>query len=158
MTVIRIIALSGSLRAASMNTALLRAVAASAPAGVSVEIFPLGEIPLFNPDLEASPPDMVARFRARVGEADGMIIASPEYAHGIGGVLNNALDWLVGYENFAGTPVQVLNAAPRAHHGVAALREVLATMSAQFIDENPLATSGDYPALVKLLASKGSLS
>lgn len=158
MTVIRIIALSGSLRAASMNTALLRAVAASAPAKVSVEIFPLGEIPLFNPDLETSPPDMVTRFRARVGEADGMIIASPEYAHGMSGVLKNALDWLVGYENFAGTPVQVLNAAPRAHHGVAALREVLATMSAQFIDENPLDTTGDYPALVKLLASKGSLS
>ena len=134
------------------------AVAASTPAGVSVEIFPLGEIPLFNPDLEPCPPNAVTRFRARVGQADGMIIASPEYAHGISGVLKNALDWLVGYEGFAGMPVQVFNTAPRAHHGEAALREVLATMSAQLIDEHSIATPGDYPVLVKLLASKGSAS
>ncbi len=158
MTVIRIIALSGSLRAASINTALLRNVAANAPDGVSMEILPLDEIPLFNPDREASLPETVTSFRAKVGEADGMIIASPEYAHGISGVLKNALDWLVGYENFVGKPVQVLNAAPRAHHGVAALREVLSTMSARLIDENPHATPDNRPALVNLLSSKGSPS
>ncbi len=158
MTEIRIIALSGSLRGASTNTALLRAVAASAPVGVTVEILPLGEMPLFNPDLETSPPDAVTRFRAKVGDAAGIIIASPEYAHGISGVLKNALDWLVGYEGFAGTPVQILNAAPRAYHGVAALREVLATMSARIIDSEPIATPGDCPTLIRQLASKGSLS
>lgn len=158
MNTVRIMALSGSLRAASTNTALLRAIAASAPDGVLVEIVPLAEIPLFNPDLEPSPPDVVTRFRAQVGEADGIIIASPEYAHGISGVLKNALDWIVGYEGFAGTPVQVINTAPRADHGVAALREVLTTMSARLINESDFATPDDCPALVKLLSSKGTLS
>lgn len=158
MNAILIVALSGSLRAASTNTALLRAVAESAPAGISVEILPLNKLPLFNPDLDNSLPDAVTRFRGKVGQADGMIIASPEYAHGISGVLKNALDWLVGYEGFAGKPVQVLNAAPRAKHGVAALREVLVTMSAQLIDEHPHSTRDDRLALVQLLSSKGTLS
>ena len=158
MKAIVIVALSGSLRAASTNTALLYAVSASAPDGVSVEIFPLGGIPLFNPDLEAHPPDAVISFRAKVGEADGMIIASPEYAHGISGVLKNALDWLVGYVGFAGKPVQMLNAAPRAHHGIAALREVLATMSARLIDEHAQSNPDNRLALVQLLAKIGSSS
>ena len=98
---------------------------------------------------------MVTSFRAKVGEADGMLIASPEYGHGISGVLKNALDWLVGFAGFAGTPVQVLYAAPRAHHGVAARREVLTTMSARLIDEQPLATPDDHSALIMLLSSKG---
>ena len=157
MIAIRILALSGSLRATSTNTALLRAVAASAPDGVLVELFPLGDIPLFNPDLELAPPDVVAGFRAKVGAADGLIIASPEYAHGISGVLKNALDWLVGYEGFADKPVQMLNAAPRAHHGVAALREVLATMAAQIIDEHAQAAPAERPALIDMLSNKESM-
>lgn len=154
MTVIRIVALSGSLRAASTNTALLRAVAASAPVGVSVEIVPLDDIPLFNPDLDDRLPGVVVDFRARVGEADGLIIASPEYAHGVSGVLKNALDWLVGSESFAGKPVQILNAAPRAFHGVASLREILATMSARLVDDRPLAGPGYRPAVIDLLADE----
>lgn len=133
----RIIALSGSLRAASTNTALLREIAAGAPDGVSVEIFSLGELPLFNPDHEQFPPELINSFRASVGEADAMIIASPEYAHGVSGVLKNALDWLVGSHGFAGKPVLILNTAPRASHAIAALREILATMSAHIIDELP---------------------
>ena len=66
-----------------------------------------------------------------------MIIASPEYAHGVSGVLKNALDWLVGSDGFAGKPVLILNAAPRARHAIVALREILATMSAQIVDELP---------------------
>ena len=133
----RIIALSGSLRAASTNAALLREIAAGAPDGISVEIFPLGGLPLFNPDYEQFLPASVTRFRAEVGQADAMIIASPEYAHGVSGVLKNALDWLVGSDGFAGKPVLILNAAPRARHAIAALREILATMSAQIVDELP---------------------
>lgn len=133
----QIIALSGSLRAASINTALLREIAADAPDGVSVEIFPLGGLPLFNPDHEQFPPELVSKFRATVRLADAMIIASPEYAHGVSGVLKNALDWLVGSDGFAGKPVLILNAAPRARHAITALRDILTTMSAQIIDELP---------------------
>ena len=139
MSAIQIVALSGSLRAASTNTALLHAVAASAPAGVSVEILPLGQILLFNPDLDASPPEPMTSLRAKVGDADGLIIANPEYALGISDGLKNALDWLVGYEGFSRTPVQILNVAPRAHHSVAARCEVLVTIAAWPIHEHQLA-------------------
>ena len=135
---IRVAALSGSLRAASINTALLREIAARAPEGFAVELVPLGGLPLFNPDLEAELPGAVAAFRADVGAADGLIIAGPEYAHGVSGVLKNALDWLVGYEGFAGKPVLILNAAARAHHGITALREILSTMAARIVDGVPL--------------------
>ena len=136
MRVVNIVALSGSLRATSTNTALLREIAARAPDGVFVELFPIGELPLFNPDLEADLPDAAAHFRAVISASAALIIASPEYAHGISGVLKNALEWLVGCEGFAGKPVLVLNIAPRAHHAIAALRETLSTMAARIV-ENP---------------------
>ena len=87
--------------------------------GVEVEIFDgLGELPLFNPDLEGRAPSAVARWVERVETADALLIASPEYAHGVTGVLKNALDWLVASERFYGKPVAVLNAKPRAAHAL----------------------------------------
>jgi NAD(P)H-dependent FMN reductase len=137
MSTFRVVALSGSLRAASTNTALLREIAASAPGAASVSLVPLGGLPLFNPDLEADLPAAARAFRAEIVAADALIIAGPEYAHGISGVLKNALDWLVGCEGFAGKPVTILNATPRARHAEAALRETLSTMAAQIIDGFP---------------------
>lgn len=102
---------------------------------------PLGSLPLFNPDLEARLPASAAGLREKIAVADALIIASPEYAHGVSGVLKNALDWLVGDERFAGKQVLVLNAAPRAHHAIAAMRETLTTMAAQLVDDIPLVTS-----------------
>jgi chromate reductase len=141
VTAFRITALSGSLRASSTNTALLREVAARAPNGVVVELFPLGDLSLFNPDLQGDLPDAAANFRAVISASDALIIASPEYAHGISGVMKNALDWLVGCEGFAGKPVLILNAAPRAHHALTALRETLCTMAAKIV-ENPSFEAG----------------
>jgi chromate reductase, NAD(P)H dehydrogenase (quinone) len=133
--VARIVALSGSLRRLSINGVLLREIKALAPADVSVEIVSPGSLPLFNPDLESEVPGAVASFRQRVLAADALIIASPEYAHGISSVIKNALDWLVSCEDFAGRPVAVLNAAPRAYHADAALRETLTTMSARIVED-----------------------
>lgn len=133
--VMKLLALSGSLRAASINSALLRAACRLAPGGVAIEVFTgLGNLPLFNPDLESGPPAAVAQFRSAVAASDALLIASPEYAHGVTGTIKNALDWLVGFEPFAFKPVAVLNAAPRAHHADAALREILATMAATLIE------------------------
>lgn len=132
---LRILALSGSLRAASINTALLRASARLAPRGVTVALCPgLGRLPLFNPDDAESPPAAVRRFHARVAAAEALLFASPEYAHGVTGTIKNALDWLVGFEPFAYKPVAVLNASPRAQHADAALRETLRTMAAVVVE------------------------
>lgn len=132
---IQLLALSGSLRGASTNTALLRAAARLAPAGTSIDVDEsLGDLPLFNPDRLEPLPDAVARLQARVDRADGLLIACPEYARGIPGAFKNALDWLVGSTTFPGKPVALFNASSRATDAQAALRLVLQTMSANIID------------------------
>ena len=131
----KILALSGSLRAASINSALLRVIRDLAPAAIDVRLFAgLGDLPLYNPDLEHAPPAVAQQLRNQVAVADALLIASPEYAHGVTGTIKNALDWLVAFEGFADKPVAVLNATPRAHHADAALRETLVTMSASLIE------------------------
>lgn len=99
----------------------------------------LGELPLFNPDLETSPPAAVVSFRETIAAADALLIASPEYAHGISGVLKNALDWLVSFEGVVGKPVALVNTSPRAHHARDSLAEVLRTMSLEIVDGASLA-------------------
>jgi chromate reductase len=132
----RVLALCGSLRAASINASLLRAGARLAPEGISVTLFvSLGSLPLFNPDLEQAPPAAVLALRQAVAAADALLIASPEYAHGLSGTVKNALDWLVSFEPFVGKPVALINASPRAHHAHEALLETLATMSARLVRE-----------------------
>ena len=80
-------------------------------------------------------PPPVAALRRKTETCDGLIVAAPEYAHGVSGVLKNALDWLVGSEAFAGKPTMLINVAPRAFHAQAQLREILATMSARVAPE-----------------------
>lgn len=131
-----ILAISGSLRAASLNSALLRAVARLAPADINVVLYRgLGDLPLFNPDIEASDPSPVANLRTQIMSADALLIASPEYAHGVTGVMKNALDWMVGCEAFVHKPVALLNASPRAIHAHASLRETITVMSACIVEE-----------------------
>lgn len=131
----RLIGLSGSLRQASTNTALLLAAQSLAPAGLEVQVYAgLGQLALFNPDLDADPPVPVRHFRDALASADGVVIASPEYAHGVSGTIKNALDWAVSWEEFYGKPVALFNASPRATHALAALRETLETMSAWIIE------------------------
>ncbi|WP_400770951.1 NADPH-dependent FMN reductase [Methylosinus sporium] len=137
----RLLAISGSLRANSSNTSALEAMARLAPAGVKVVLFEgLAGLPHFNPDLDRSEasdslPREVRELRREVGLSDGLLICSPEYAHGVAGSLKNALDWLVGSLEFPGKPVALINAAPRAVHSDAQLREILATMSACLIED-----------------------
>lgn len=130
-----ILALSGSLRAASENTRLLHALTRLAPAGMEVVVYAdLGELPLFNPDIEFPSPPAVAALCCAINAADAVIIASPEYAHGVSAVIKNALDWMVGNESFVHKPVALINAAPRAIHAYQSLRETVTMMSANVID------------------------
>ena len=132
----KVLAISGSLRAASLKSMLLRAVQQLAPAGVDVVLSQsIGELPLFNPDVEYPSPRAVAVFREQILAADALIIASPEYAHGVTGAMKNALDWMVGNESFVNKPVALFNAAPRATHAHASLHETLLVMSAHIVEK-----------------------
>jgi len=138
-TCMKVLAISGSLRAASINSALLRTAARLAPPDMEVTLCSVvGELPLFNPDLERDVPPSVVHLRNHVAAADALLIASPEYAHGVTGVIKNTLDWLVSCEAFVCKPVAVLNASPRARHADAALRETLKTMSAVLVESASL--------------------
>lgn len=134
----RILCLSGSLRGVSANTALLRACRELAPASLELTLFErMGELPLFNPDLDSDPlPHAVLALREAVGHSDAIIVACPEYAHGVPGPFKNLLDWLVSSLEFPGKPIAQWNASGRgSHHAQDALREVLATMSAHLLDD-----------------------
>ncbi len=135
----RVLAISGSLRTGSTNTAALEALSRLAPEGVRVLVYrDLARLPPFNPDDDVedrAKPEAVEKLRAIVAASDAIVIAAPEYAHGVPGVLKNALDWLVASETFAGKKVVLINASPRAFHAQANLREILATMAARLLAE-----------------------
>ncbi len=133
---INILALSGSLRRLSYNTAMLEAISELAPEHVEVNVYKkLGELALFNPDLNENEVSSFLHLTKCLANADGLIIACPEYAHGITGVLKNALDWLVAGEEFVDIPIALLNASPRASHAQASLKEVVTTMSGNVIEK-----------------------
>jgi chromate reductase len=130
----KIIAISGSLRARSSNLALLRAAAAIAPEGIEVAIYDgLASLPHFNPDHDeesATPPATVAALRALLADADGIVISTPEYAHGLPGSLKNALDWLVSDGALVDRPVAILSASPIGGQlAQSSLVEILTTMN-----------------------------
>jgi NAD(P)H-dependent FMN reductase len=137
---LNVLALCGSLRKASINAALLRAAAHIAAPDADIEVADwLGRLPLFNPDLEAELPLPIQALHLAVAHADAILIATPEYAHGVSGTIKNTLDWLVSFEPFIHKPVAVINASPRAHHADDALRETLRTMSAGLVGERSFA-------------------
>jgi chromate reductase len=113
---LRVAAFAGSLRRASYNRALLRACVELAPAGLAIEIASIDDVPLYDEDVErAGEPPGVARLRAAVRAADGVLIATPEYNHGVPGVTKNAVDWLSRPPRasaLGGKPVAILGASP----------------------------------------------
>ena len=133
-----ILALCGSLRAQSKNRRALLTAREAAPPGCVVTLWEgLSQLPAFSPDLDRAGQDLpapVKELEAAIGRADALLIACPEYAHGIPGAFKNALDWMVGSVIFPGKAVALLNVAPHAHRAQAQLREVLQTMSAELID------------------------
>lgn len=136
----KLLAISGSLRAASTNTVLVEALPALAPAGVEILVWRgLGDLPHFNPDLDGDAIPSVRALRRLVGETDGLVLCSPEYAHGVAGVMKNGLDWLVPSLEFPETPVALLNASPDAHHAQAHIRETLSVMQARLVEAASIA-------------------
>ncbi len=109
---LHVLGISGSLRHASYNTALLRAAAELLPPEMTLETFDLAPLPLFNQDNEKPFPEAVAELRARVAQADALLIATPEYNSSVSGVLKNAIDWA------SRPPKPPLNGKPVAIMGV----------------------------------------
>ena len=128
---IEILAISGSLRAASTNSALVSALARNAPPGCRVTVHDrLGRLPIFNPDDEGDrTPQEASALIDAVTQADGVIISCPEYAHGVPGGLKNALDWLVSRNAAVAKPAMLVHASPRSLFARAALAEIMRTMS-----------------------------
>ena len=111
----KILAVSGSLSGSSSNTALLQLLQQAAAKPAEVVLYgSLDDIPNFSPDRDHPTPPAVAAWRAAVSGADAVLIATPEYAGGMPGVLKNALDWLVGSGELYGKLAVVLSAAPSA--------------------------------------------
>jgi chromate reductase len=91
---LKIVGISGSIRRESANTAILKALKERLAGRVQLDLVSLAEVPLYDEDLEQSPPQEIIKLRNAVRSCDGMIIGSPEYNHGMSGVLKNGLDWL----------------------------------------------------------------
>lgn len=134
----RLLGISGSLRRASINTALLRAAAERLPEEDAFELAEIGDLPLYDSDIED--PERLApveRIKRQVSAADAVLVATPEYNYGIPGPLKNAIDWASrpAYQSpFAGKPVGVLGAAPGLIGTARAqgqLKQVLLGMAAQ---------------------------
>ncbi|HZF16636.1 MAG TPA: NADPH-dependent FMN reductase [Steroidobacteraceae bacterium] len=115
----RIVGISGSLRAKSFNTALLRAAVEHMPAGVTLEVASIAGIPLYDGDVEAKDgiPAAVTALKEKIIASDGVLIVTPEYNNSLPGVLKNAIDWLSRPPGdvpkvFIGRPVAVIGASP----------------------------------------------
>jgi chromate reductase len=133
----KILAVSGSLGRRSSNTELLRAAQQLYVGDAKVVIYEgLRDIAPFDPDLDDdAAPQPVKKFRELIRSADGVLISSPEYAHGVSGVLKNALDWTVSTGDFYDKAVAVLNASPRATIALEAMKENLRTMGSKLVEE-----------------------
>lgn len=130
----KILAISGSARTQSTNTALLHALANVAPPSIAIEVFAgVGDLPVFSPDREGdATPEIVQAFQHKIADAEGLIIASPEYVRTLPGGLKNAIDWLVSGEHVIGKPIALAHASHRGDDMLQTLRTVLCTISSNF--------------------------
>lgn len=137
----RILALAGSLRRGSYNRGLVRAAQQLAPEGVTVDVFDLRALPHFDADVEAlGDPRPVEALKEAIGSADALLIATPEYNHGVPGVLKNAIDWASRPKAatvLAGKPVAILGAGgvSGTQYAQEQLREHLRSSRADLLDE-----------------------
>jgi chromate reductase, NAD(P)H dehydrogenase (quinone) len=128
----RLLGISGSLRAGAFSTAILHAVADATAAQATYDFADIGAVPHFNQDLYVEPlPPSVGRFRSQIAAADGIVILSSEYNHGIPGVLKNALDWASRPHNgspLRNKPVLIMTSSPAVTGGVRAQYQIRETL------------------------------
>lgn len=120
-----------------MSTELLKTAATLTPCDVELIIYDgIGNLPHFNPEMDKeSLPTAASGFRSQLKSSAGVIISTPEYAHGVPGVLKNALDWLVASGELYEKPVAIFSASPYARFAPASLIETLTVMMARLIPD-----------------------
>lgn len=136
----KLLGISGSLRRQSFSTAILTSLRDELGDKAALDVFTLNDVPLYDQDADTdTPPEGVARLRGAIGAADGIVIAAPEYNHGVSGVLKNALDWAsrpYGKATLTGKPVFLFTSSPGAVGGARAhaqLNETLASIGARVL-------------------------
>ncbi|WP_437665199.1 NADPH-dependent FMN reductase [Sorangium sp. So ce1182] len=145
----RILGICGSLQARSSNLTLLHTARAMAPEGVELVLYDgIRELPLFNPDIEASgAPPAVDEWRRAIAASDALLIASPEYGHSLPGALKNAIDWVIGTGELERKVVGVTAATvspERGRLGLQALRGTLGAVSARVVGGEPIARGPSF--------------
>lgn len=132
-TTCRLLAISGSLRRDSYNTAVLRSLVDLVGDKADIRLFALNDIPLYCADLDGDhPPQAVRDFKAAIAESDGLVICSPEYNFGIPGVLKNALDWAsrpASHSPLKGKPVLIMSASTGALGGARSHYQIRETLT-----------------------------
>jgi len=155
----RILGVSGSLQSKSANQRLLEVAQGNAPTGVKVELFGgLGELPHFNPDIEAGGAlvPSVETWRHALARSDALLIASPEYGHSLPGSLKNAIDWVIGTGELERKIVAITCAVPakeRGRRGLQALAATLGAVSAQILGGEPIVKGPTFDQEVRELLS-----
>ena len=137
MKTMEFLAISGSARGHSTNTAMLRAMSEIAQPDHSIRVFDgISDLPVFSPDLEALRlPNSVRDLASLIRRSDGLIVSSPEYVRAIPGGLKNAIDWLVSRDEFTTKPIVLMHASHRGDDMLAQIRIVLSTVSTRFSED-----------------------
>ena len=138
----QILAISGSLRPSSSNTAILRVLIGLTSDSMNISIYNgIGNLPHFNPDIDVDDALVpVQDWRTQLKESDGVIFCTPEYAHGVPGVLKNALDWLVSSGEFVNKPTAVISASPSPDGGEKANASIVQTLKVMMAEISEEAT------------------
>ena len=139
----KILAICGSTKKASINLSLIYAIAGLVGTTCDFQVFnSIETIPQFNPDHDTeTPPQQVRDFRRQLKEADGILICTPEYAMGVPGTLKNAIDWTVSSCEFSNKPVALITASSQGQKGHAALFETLKIIESAIDDDMQLLIS-----------------
>ena len=146
----KIVAISGSLREGSFNSALLRAARELAPANLEITLLDLNGVPLYDGDVEArGDPVTVTALKQAIRDADGVLLATPEYNGGTSGVLKNAVDWASrdrGVGSIRGKPIAIVGAGGRGGTVSAQrqLRDTLGSVGAAVMDEPHVFVGGAW--------------
>ena len=133
----RIVAISGSKRQNSTNHSLIKAIKELAAASLDITIFDgIVNFPQFNPDADGeNVTKEIADFREQINNSDGVVICTPEYAHGVPGTLKNAIDWTISSSSFPHKPTMLITASTGGYYGHKALLETLRAIEAKHVDK-----------------------